>query len=170
MVRGIDRFREHFRGHAAQFVLIGGVAADAWFTRAGLTFRATKDIDIVLLVEALDDAFLRRTWEFVRAGRYARKERSDERRTYYRFSKPADVAFPEVIEFFARAPEGIDGPADQEIVPIPADEDALASMTAGASSSTSTSDAVRTAGSTGCWAMTSSRSRHSRETTESSTS
>lgn len=124
MVKGVDRFREQFRGHGAQFVLIGGVAADAWFTRAGLAFRATKDIDIVLLVEAIDDAFLARMWDFVRAGRYARKERSDSGRTYFRFTKPEDPAFPEMLELFSRAPEGIVVPADQAIVPVPAEEDA----------------------------------------------
>jgi len=123
-VRGLDRFREHFRDHAAQFAVIGGVAADMWLTRAGLPFRATKDIDIVLLVEALNDAFLRRMWAFVRAARYERKERSDGRRTYYRFSKPADASYPTMLELFARAPEGIIVPADQEIVPVPAEEDA----------------------------------------------
>lgn len=124
MVRGIDRFREQFRDHAAQFALIGGVAADSWFTRAGLTFRATKDIDVVLIVEVLDDAFLRRIWEFVRAGRYERRERSSGRRTYYRFTKPADPAYPETLELFSRAPEGLVIPPDQTIVPIPAEEDA----------------------------------------------
>ncbi len=124
MVRGIDRFREQFRDHAAQFALIGGVAADAWFTRSGLTFRATKDIDVVLIVEVLDDAFLRRIWEFVRSGRYERRERSSGRRTYYRFTKPADPAYPETLELFSRAPEGLVIPPDQTIVPIPAEEDA----------------------------------------------
>ena len=48
MVRGLDVFREYFAGHADQFVLIGGTAATLAMEDAGLEFRATKDLDIVL--------------------------------------------------------------------------------------------------------------------------
>lgn len=92
MVKGADRFRDHFRDATDHYVLIGGVAAEAWLTQAGLTFRVTKDIDMVLVVETLDDAFMNRVWDFVRAGKYARKERDDVQRRYYRFIKPADDA------------------------------------------------------------------------------
>lgn len=51
MVRGLDVFRDFFAGSADQFVLIGGTAATLAMERAGLTFRATKDLDIVLHVE-----------------------------------------------------------------------------------------------------------------------
>jgi hypothetical protein len=39
-------------------------------TGAGLAFRATKDLDIVLYVEALDAEFVRAFWDFVRGGGY----------------------------------------------------------------------------------------------------
>ena len=48
MVRGLDVFREFFAGHADQYVLIGGTAATLAMEEAGLAFRATKDLDIVL--------------------------------------------------------------------------------------------------------------------------
>ena len=48
MVRGLDVFRRHFAGHTDQFVLIGGTAATLAMAEAGLDFRATKDLDIVL--------------------------------------------------------------------------------------------------------------------------
>mgnify|MGYP003526913084 CR=1 FL=1 len=48
MVRGLDVFREHFAGHADQFVLIGGTAATLAMEEAGLEFRATKDLDIAM--------------------------------------------------------------------------------------------------------------------------
>ena len=57
MVRGLDVFREHFAGHADQFVLIGGTAATLAIEEAGLEFRATKDLDIVLHIEALTPTF-----------------------------------------------------------------------------------------------------------------
>lgn len=44
----------------------------------GLDFRATKDLDIVLVIEALDSAFTERFWAFVEEGGYesgARRER-----------------------------------------------------------------------------------------------
>ena len=64
MVRGLDKFREQFRAHAGQHVLIGGAACDLLMGEAGLEFRPTKDLDIVLC------AFVRSFWEFVRAGKY----------------------------------------------------------------------------------------------------
>jgi hypothetical protein len=76
MVKGLEVFREHFRNFADRYVLIGGAACDIAMTGAGLPFRATKDLDIVLYVEALDAAFVRAFWEFVRAGGYEVQEKS----------------------------------------------------------------------------------------------
>lgn len=53
MVKGIDLFREHFAPVADQYVLIGGTAAMLAMADAGLQFRATRDLDIVLHIEAL---------------------------------------------------------------------------------------------------------------------
>lgn len=52
-MRGIDKFRERFKDHEGEYVLIGGGACDLLFGEAGQNFRATKDLDLVLLVEAL---------------------------------------------------------------------------------------------------------------------
>ena len=71
MVKGLEVFQEHFRNFADRYVLIGGAACDIAMTGAGLPFRATKDLDIVLYVEAMDAAFARAFWEFVRAGGYS---------------------------------------------------------------------------------------------------
>ena len=51
MVRGIETFREWFRGHEAQYAIIGGTACDLLMAEEGLDFRATKDIDLVLILE-----------------------------------------------------------------------------------------------------------------------
>ncbi len=53
MVKGLDLFREKFRAHTEQYALIGGAACDLIMEEAGLAFRATKDLDIVLIVEAM---------------------------------------------------------------------------------------------------------------------
>jgi len=68
VVRGLDVFREYFAGHADQFVLIGGTAATLAMEEAGLEFRATKDLDIVLHIEALSPSFGEVFWSFVEAG------------------------------------------------------------------------------------------------------
>jgi len=54
MVRGLNLFRQFFAAHANQYVLIGGTAATLAMEEAGLAFRATKDLDVVLHIEALD--------------------------------------------------------------------------------------------------------------------
>lgn len=56
-MRGIDKFKERFAGHDGEYVLIGGGACDLLFGEAGQDFRATKDLDLVLLVEALTPEF-----------------------------------------------------------------------------------------------------------------
>ena len=59
MVTGIDRFREYFAAHEDEYAIIGGAACDLLFGTAGLDFRATRDIDVVLCVEVVDVAFAR---------------------------------------------------------------------------------------------------------------
>src|SRR6266403_1282114 len=48
VVKGLDVFQNHFARYADQYVLIGGTAATLAMEEAGLEFRATKDLDIVL--------------------------------------------------------------------------------------------------------------------------
>lgn len=128
MIRGLDRFREHFAEHRKGFVLIGGVACHEWLASQGLEFRATKDLDIVLIVEALDGAFVTRFWEFIEAGGYRAREKAGERELY-RFHKPQDQAYPDMLEIFSRKPGGIELAAGQRIVPVKLDE-ATASLSA----------------------------------------
>lgn len=70
MVRGLDIFQELFAAYVDQYVLIGGTAATLTMEEAGLEFRATKDLDIVLHVEALTPAFGEAFWKFVEDGGY----------------------------------------------------------------------------------------------------
>ena len=71
MVRGLNIFRAWFADHADQYILIGGTAAALTMEEAGLEFRATKDLDIVLHVEALTPEFGQAFWSFIEAGAYA---------------------------------------------------------------------------------------------------
>lgn len=122
-IKGIEQFQRHFAGFEDQYVLIGGVACHLWFQDNGLNFRATKDLDVVLVAEALTDEFVQQLWAFVKAGRYRRKERSDQERRYYRFADPQDAGFPHMIELFSRLPDGLDIPTDQTVAPIPTNDD-----------------------------------------------
>ena len=50
MVSGFTKFKERFRGFENQYVIIGGTACDLIMENEELPFRATKDVDIVLIV------------------------------------------------------------------------------------------------------------------------
>lgn len=63
MVTGIDSFKEWFKGSEEQYAIIGGTACDILMTEEGLDFRATKDIDLVLIIEAVDANFGKKFWE-----------------------------------------------------------------------------------------------------------
>jgi len=123
MIRGLDGFREHFRGLQKAFVLIGGVACHEWLSTQGREFRATKDIDMVLIVEALDGAFVKHFWEFIVAGKYQDRFKAEDGRQLYRFVKPEDERYPVMIEIFTRKPEGIDLAEGQRVVPLKLDDD-----------------------------------------------
>ena len=130
MVRGLDLFRHWFEEHADQYVLIGGTAATLTMEDAGLPFRATKDLDVVLHVEALTPAFGAAFWSFVEAGGYGIRQASETGKpVFYRFQKPADERFPVMVELFARAPEGLEPAAGSRLTPIPMEE-AVSSLSA----------------------------------------
>lgn len=120
MVKGLDLFRERFREFEGAFTLIGGAACDEWFTAQGLPFRATKDLDIVLIIEVLDRAFVGALRNFIREGEYEIRQRTEESPILYRFAKPKNESFPFMLELFSRKPDGIQLEDGQEIVPIPA--------------------------------------------------
>ena len=102
MVKGLDKFREYFADFSEQYVLIGGAACDISFNEVGADFRATKDLDVVLVVEALTKEFGQQFWEFVREGGYQHRARSNGSPQFYRFEKPENKEFSKMIELFAR--------------------------------------------------------------------
>ena len=63
MVTGIDSFKEWFKGSEEQYVIIGGTASYILMTEEGLDFHATKDIDLVLIIQAVDANFGKKFWE-----------------------------------------------------------------------------------------------------------
>lgn len=125
MVVGIDKFREHFAGHEDQYALIGGTACDLLFANAGIDFRATKDFDMVLCVEAVDEAFAAAFAGFLERGGYQARQKSDGRREYFRFHKPTDPDYPYMVELFSRKPGGITIPDGHTYTKVPVEEDDL---------------------------------------------
>lgn len=102
LTHGLDKFKEYFAGLENQYVVIGGTACSVLFDDAGAEFRATKDIDMVLIVEALTKEFAEKFFQFVTAAGYEHQNKSTGLPQFYRFSKPKNKEFPTMIELFSR--------------------------------------------------------------------
>jgi hypothetical protein len=107
MVKGIEQFRAHFEDFNDRYVLIGGAACFLALDEAGLEFRVTKDLDIVLCVEALDAEFVSAFWSFIEQGKYKNVQRSTSKKLFYRFYEPEDGTFPYMLELFSRIPDAL---------------------------------------------------------------
>ncbi len=129
MVNGLEVFAKYFADFRDQYVIIGGAACDIHIQSAELTPRATKDIDMILIVEALSAEFFRRFWDFIVDGRYERNENGEEERKYFRFVKPANKEFPIQVELFSRIPDLLDLDERVHLTPVPAPDD-LSSLSA----------------------------------------
>ncbi len=124
MVKGLDTFKQYFAELSDCYILIGGSACDVNFSAMEMSFRATHDIDMVLCVEALSSQFFKQFWLFVREGGYARREKSDGSRQFYRFTHPTQPNYPSMLELFARKANFLPSEYDNHLTPIPAGEEA----------------------------------------------
>ncbi|MCF8130727.1 MAG: hypothetical protein K9N10_19615 [Deltaproteobacteria bacterium] len=126
MVKGLDLFKIHFEDFADHYVLIGGAACYLGMTEAGLDFRVTKDLDIVLCMEAeaLDTVFVQAFWDFVRKGGYHNRQKSTGKKLFYRFYGPLNKDFPEMLELFSRIPNALQLHEDAHLTPIPVEDEA----------------------------------------------
>jgi hypothetical protein len=133
MVKGIEKFKEHFGPYKDNYVIIGGAACEVHEDASGQKPRMTKDIDMILIVEALSHDFVAEFWRFVKAAQYEEKlvgEKGDEpKQQYYRFSKPANPEYPTQVELFSRSLDLFELPDNLHIIPIPTDAD-LSSLSA----------------------------------------
>lgn len=103
MVRGLDVFQEYFQDFTDQYVLIGGAACTISFEEQDMNFgRTTKDLDVVLIVEAQTKEFGDRFWQFIHDGGYRNRTKRSGEPQFFRFDKPTDPHFPKMIELFAR--------------------------------------------------------------------
>lgn len=101
-MRGLERFTSHFKGFESSYMLIGGAAAEILLEEVGLSFRATKDLDIVILLEdsTISD-FTRALKEFVAEGGYEPQVGKDGTKHLYRFVRPSKDTYPAMLELFS---------------------------------------------------------------------
>lgn len=123
MVIGLDSFQRWFQGFENQYVVIGGTACDLLMAEEGMDFRATKDIDLVLIVEAITPEFVIRFWEYIKLGDYHNWVESSGKPQFYRFTHPKHADFPHMIELFTRHMETILLPEHAVLTPLPVNED-----------------------------------------------
>lgn len=123
MVVGLDTFRTYFSDYADNYVIIGGTACSQLIESREMNPRATKDIDAILIIEALSDGFVKRFWDFVREGNYELWQTASGETQFYRFVKPQVEGFPLQIELFSRVPDMIQVPEGAHLTPIPVGED-----------------------------------------------
>ncbi|HNZ53542.1 MAG TPA: hypothetical protein PLD55_06045 [bacterium] len=129
MVKGLSIFRKYFENYTENFVVIGGTACFLSMENAGVPFRVTKDIDIVLLIEAIDTPFVETIWKFIKEGGYQVREKESGKKQLYRFLKPENTDYPFMIEFFSRKPDMLQISGSSTVTPVPTDE-AVSSLSA----------------------------------------
>ena len=117
----INSFIEKFKDYADCYTVISGTACDILMTEAGTDFRATKDIDMILIMEARYKEFAHIFWEFIREGGYRFGWKNSEKAHFYRFTEPRS-GYPAMIELFSRELNYINFIPDG-IIPIHIDED-----------------------------------------------
>lgn len=129
MVIGLDTFSKYFQEYQNSYLIIGGTACDIIIEEAGFIPRATDDIDIILIIEALTPEFVKQFWAFIKDGGYQVQQKEMDKKNCYRFNKPANASFPKQIELFCKVPDVIDADEDAHLTPIPVEE-GLSSLSA----------------------------------------
>ncbi|WP_270819697.1 hypothetical protein [[Eubacterium] hominis] len=126
---GIDSFKKYFKGFEKEYVIIGGTACELLMSENALPFRATKDIDMVLIIESLTKEFAVAFWQYVKEAEYRFINKGTGTAQFYRFSHPKSQEYPMMIEIFSKKQDWLNGEFDQQIVPIHID-DQISSLSA----------------------------------------
>ena len=121
MVEGIGSWREAFRGYEDCYTVIGGAACDILMSDADLSFRATKDIDMILLLEDRYKEFASVFWNYIKSGKYKCGWKNSDEMHFYRFTDP-QPGYPIMIELFSRKPN-YHLEVEHGIIPIHIDDD-----------------------------------------------
>ncbi|MDR0852935.1 MAG: hypothetical protein LBN34_01015 [Clostridiales Family XIII bacterium] len=123
MVDGLKGFREWFGGYEENYVIIGGTACELLLNEVGENFRATQDIDMVVIIEALDANYGLQFWEYVKGGEYEYRNKSTGKPHFYRFTKPKKQGYPKMLELFSRHPDEIEFPSSARLTTLSLDDD-----------------------------------------------
>jgi hypothetical protein len=123
MVVGLEMLRTYLAGYDRHYTIIGGTGCEIRLEGQGIPFRATKDIDILLILESLDKDFLGQFWKMIRDGGYEDRAYASSERKFFRFQKPRTFGFPQIIELFSKKPELFSLPEGFHLTPIPTDEE-----------------------------------------------
>lgn len=129
MIRGFHSFREWFQDYESNYIIIGGTACDLLMSSFDMEFRATKDLDLVLILEVLTVEFGRKFWDYILEAGYEHRNKSSGKSQFYRFSKPKNDSYPAMIEIFSRRTDKMVLPEDAVLTPIPLEEE-LSSLSA----------------------------------------
>jgi hypothetical protein len=111
-------FRNTFEQYDEYYTVIGGTACMILMEDAGRRFRATSDIDMILVMEDGGEEFCKVFWDYIVSGKYTCGVKKDEPQ-YYRFTDPAP-GYPEQIELFSKR---ADFKIDSRIIPVYISED-----------------------------------------------
>ena len=111
-------FKETFRDYTDYYTIIGGTACMILMEEASRDFRATKDIDMILIMEDGGKEFCKTFWDYILQGKYTCGWKGSEPH-YYRFTEPLP-GFPSQIELFSRR---ADFEVDSRIIPVHIDDD-----------------------------------------------
>ena len=126
MVKGLEKFKEHFAGFEDNYVIIGGTACDIILRDADMLPRATNDIDMILIIEKMTPEFAQRFWEFIIMGEYKSRERKrgdkEPVAELFRFINPQN-GFPVQIELLSKYPDILGEPTNFHLTPVPAGEE-----------------------------------------------
>lgn len=122
MVTGLKSFQEWFQGYEQQYTIIGGTACDLLMSDEGLDFRATKDIDLVLIIEAVTSEFGKHFWKYIIQAGYRHQNKSTGLPQFYRFSHPVSSKYPFMIELFTRRTDALILPESATLTPLPIDD------------------------------------------------
>lgn len=123
MVTGFESFKKHFQGYENEYIIIGGTACDLIMSEEDMPFRATKDIDIVLIVEALTPEFVKKLWGYIKEAEYQHQNKSTGEPQFYRFSHPKSKEYPAMIELFSRKIETLLLDSEARLTPLPMEEE-----------------------------------------------
>jgi len=125
MVKGLEKFKEHFSGFEENYVIIGGTACDVALQNTDMRPRATDDIDMILVIEKMTPEFGKRFWEFIAFGEYKTRQRKrgdkEPKTELFRFINPKE-GFPVQIELLSRYPDVLGEPTGFHLTPIPIGE------------------------------------------------